>query len=188
MRRKGFTLIELLIVVAIIAILAAIAVPNFLEAQTRAKVTRVRTDFRSIIGAMEAYHVDNDDYPPDDQGTSWYNDFIPMTYLTTPIPYLSSVLTNPFFDIRQSRAPSGNTGAGNYAYWRRDAGVADPALQLFWHVISCGPNLTSELGRLDIQAWKVVERHPDFMNKLYDPTNGTVSYGDLHCTNRGITF
>src|SRR5690606_31388316 len=62
-RSKGFTLIELLIVVAIIAILAAIAVPNFLEAQTRAKVSRVRNDMRTMATAAEAYRVDNNDYP-----------------------------------------------------------------------------------------------------------------------------
>ena len=64
MRSKhSFTLIELLIVVAIIAILAAIAVPNFLEAQTRAKVARVKNDLRSVATAIEAYRVDTNKYP-----------------------------------------------------------------------------------------------------------------------------
>lgn len=62
--RFGFTLIELLIVVAIIAILAAIAVPNFLEAQVRSKISRVKSDMRSISVALESYAVDNNIYPP----------------------------------------------------------------------------------------------------------------------------
>ena len=63
--KKAFTLIELLIVVAIIAILAAIAVPNFREAQVRAKVSRAKSDMRSLVTAIEAYRVDTNHYPPD---------------------------------------------------------------------------------------------------------------------------
>src|SRR5215207_257564 len=62
-RMSGFTLIELLIVVAIIAILAAIAVPNFLEAQTRSKVARIRADIRTVATGLETYAVDNNKYP-----------------------------------------------------------------------------------------------------------------------------
>lgn len=59
---KGFTLIELLIVVAIIAILTAIAMPNFLEAQTRAKVSRAKSDILALTTATEAFRVDHGDY------------------------------------------------------------------------------------------------------------------------------
>lgn len=60
---RAFTLIELLIVVAIIAILAAIAVPNFLEAQTRAKVSRTLADMRAISTGIEAFRIDQNLYP-----------------------------------------------------------------------------------------------------------------------------
>ena len=62
--RSAFTLIELLIVVAIIGILAAIAVPNFLNAQVRAKVANTQADQRSLATAIESYRLDNNMYPP----------------------------------------------------------------------------------------------------------------------------
>jgi prepilin-type N-terminal cleavage/methylation domain-containing protein len=127
MRRftQAFTLIELLIVVAIIAILAAIAVPNFLEAQVRSKVARVNNDLRTLTIGIEAYAVDNNSYPmnmlvdqvtPSQQdpwipghplysGTpspgSGYNEFFlshkPGLSITTPVAYLSSFPVEPFF-------------------------------------------------------------------------------------------
>ncbi len=60
---KGFTLIELLIVVAIIGIIAAIAIPNLLNAIDRGKQKRSMADMRSIGTAVEAYAVDNNVYP-----------------------------------------------------------------------------------------------------------------------------
>jgi type II secretion system protein G len=62
--RKGFTLIELLIVVAIIGIIVAIAIPNLLNAIQRAKQRRSMGDIRSIATAVEAYAVDFNRYPP----------------------------------------------------------------------------------------------------------------------------
>ena len=99
MKARAFTLIELLIVVAIIAILAAIALPNFLEAQTRSKVSRAKADMRTLVTAIESYHVDNNLYPipadevgvyPSPGADPWFDQTAPQI-LTTPIAYALGV-------------------------------------------------------------------------------------------------
>jgi prepilin-type N-terminal cleavage/methylation domain-containing protein len=58
-RRAGFTLVEIMIVVAIIALLAAIAVPNFLRARKRSQATRILEDLRIIDSAVDQYAIEN---------------------------------------------------------------------------------------------------------------------------------
>src|SRR5437016_6541420 len=94
--RSGFTLIELLIVVAIIAILAAIAVPNFLEAQTRAKVSRVKADMRSMATAIESYRVDNNRFGRTQRPDATWTRTRVNSMFTTPIAYITSVFPDVF--------------------------------------------------------------------------------------------
>ena len=85
-KRGGFTLIELLIVVAIIGIVAGIAIPSFVRARNKTKISRVFADFRIIGEALETYAVDNIGYPSEnaslDELTSNYMPTRPM------IPFL----------------------------------------------------------------------------------------------------
>ncbi len=170
--RRGFTLIELLIVVAIIAILAAIAVPNFLEAQTRAKVSRVYSDMRTLANALELYYSDHQAYPPEYL-------FPPLgvpettrvmkahSHLTTPIAYISSIPPDPFRPIARWDPP---------VYWyynwleRYDEMINPHTMRgdcpwydqyAAWMLTSLGPN-----------------QNPGFP-MIYDPTNGTLSDGDI---------
>jgi prepilin-type N-terminal cleavage/methylation domain-containing protein len=58
-KRAGFTLVEIMIVVAIIALLAAIAVPGFLRARKRSQASKILNDLRMIDGAVDQYAIEN---------------------------------------------------------------------------------------------------------------------------------
>jgi len=61
-RRRGFTLIEMMIVVAIIALLATIAIPNYISFQLRAKTSEAKSNLGAIRTCEEAYRAENDEY------------------------------------------------------------------------------------------------------------------------------
>lgn len=201
-RERGFTLIELLIVVAIIAILAAIAVPNFLEAQVRAKVARAKADMRSIATALETYRIDGNQYPPND---GLYN-VVPRE-LSTPVAYLSSVtLIDPFSDklnhpIHGQLARyytyhlivPGNEVARHALAGRTPPGEAVDSI-LFnrgalahygrWKLLSNGPDRVYSAPGIPIDAFNRQGNVLLGSDIPYDPTNGTVSFGNIIRTQR----
>jgi len=188
-KQRGFTLIELLIVVAIIAILAAIAVPNFLEAQVRSKIARGRADIRSIVVALEAYFVDWNGYPG---GRTGDNLLRGSPELTTPVAYITSLPTDPFGPALRwgdnTGASAGQImttrvqgykyffldyyGATDNSTWAERASLPINQRRMGYVVSSFGPDFAdSGMGWFAVGSRNV--------NALYDPTNGTVSNGDF---------
>lgn len=171
---KAFTLIELLIVVAIIAILAAIAVPNFLEAQVRAKVSRAKADMRTLATGLESYAVDANKVMTTNvfgftgfhindhsvinaafQGATWNS--ARFIRLTTPIAYITSVLVDPFALSGFSNAPNGDlsTEYDTYDYFSAydlgPGGILDSGAGADWR----GAGVTSGAG------WRLASAGPD---------------------------
>ena len=66
--RSGFTLIEMIVVLAIIAVVALMILPNIIGRPDQARVTVARTDLRTISAALKVYRLDNGDYPTTGQG------------------------------------------------------------------------------------------------------------------------
>ena len=184
--RDAFTLIELLIVVAIIAILAAIAVPNFLEAQVRSKAARVKSDLRSIKTGLESYCVDHNTYPNDNgwQNLDYQNTWV---FLTTPVAYLTSVFESPFAEERAN--PDASliaTARRNYEYWGQHFFRDPPLRTTRYAATSVGPNNQDDMVFFRSGPWIFPYEEamdPEFVNRLYDATNGTKSYGTLITTN-----
>ncbi len=206
---RGFTLIELLIVVAIIAILAAIAVPNFLEAQTRSKVSRVKNDLRTQATALEAYYVDNNSYTRDsdsdlDRESAWAG--VPYTrkangavQLTTPIAYMTSISPDPFSSGQVQTATGGiafgyRIGSGSWSYAQTEASLPDAqhAAQTFLArgraaaYVTFSPGPDKKRNRISYKCFPFKPlvnedgtSEPTFYVD-YDPTNGTVSGGDIY--------
>ena len=202
---KGFTLIELLIVVAIIAILAAIAVPNFLEAQVRSKVARVMSDQRSFSTALESYIVDNRRGPVCGNEASvilgfssaGFTNQSAQAFLTTPVAYMTGRLRDPFVDKGAKKNGTQNAYFLNYytyrSYFQPDRWPATNAVPkaaargYTWAIHSFGPAADSSKPDGTGQATLAAMLIPAGQGiGVYDPSNGTKSYGWIFRTNKGV--
>jgi len=192
---RAFTLIELLIVVAIIAILAAIAIPNFLEAQTRARVARVQSEFRNMKTAMFAYRVDFAWWPPDDDAPDGidHSTLLNLTELSTPVAYMSSVpYQDPFSTVKKNTSVLGPVANhyqyfleglpgpdhnGSIKYWWGATRGNNGVRYIDWTITCVGPT----------QDWPpTYGPTPFFPGIPYDGTNGTMSFGTLWVSDVGI--
>ncbi len=184
--KKGFTLIELLIVVAIIGILAAIAVPNFLNAQTRAAVARVQADFKAISTALEMYHMDNNDYPPDVAGPN--DETKSYRVLTSPIAYVNGLeMFRDYFTSKAGRSDQSGNIRNYYDYGGgTHRSTAYKELNVGYLVISFGPDRSLQYPWGIAALNNIAARNQAGRSLLYDMSNGLSSRGDIIQSGQGF--
>jgi prepilin-type N-terminal cleavage/methylation domain-containing protein len=180
--KTGFTLIELLIVIGIISILSLIALPNFLLAQTRAKVAACKSDQRTLANSIEVYYVDFNHYPPA-SGVGPYASspftnpvhqrFIPIT---SPVAYMTSIPQDRF-PPKEGWAVPDPAPFDTYDYVDADAvptrgsGLTSGGA---YRISSAGPDLYQAYGGRPVENPDANEVGVD-----YDATNGVISVGDI---------
>ena len=103
--RKGFTLIELLIVVVIIGILAAIAIPKFANTKSKAYITAMKSDLRNLVTAEEAFFSDSSKYTATLTQLKYQNStgVNPPTILVGAGYWTATVVHTPFYDPKHER-------------------------------------------------------------------------------------
>ncbi|HPO08684.1 MAG TPA: type II secretion system protein GspG, partial [bacterium] len=164
-------------VVAIIGILAAIAVPNFMNARIRAKVSRVQSDISAISKAHEMYFLDNNTYPPESEDDIFTGTRVRSScglfFLTAPIAYLSSVPSDPFQERTMTSTEDypASYETGVYRPYGTNKNVA-------YMIFSRAPDLNED-GLWSAEPFVGVQRN-NGTNNTYVSTNGLVSWGDIY--------
>jgi len=197
MQRCGFTLIELLIVVAIIGILAAIAVPNFLNAQVRAKMAKATGDMKALGTAVEMYRIDNNVYPCDGQEPTCLWDWNWQNWrLTTPVAYIASLPKDPYavmtasgqywYTTKEGYGGARAPGRAQSVKGRNNVRLYDPPRNTFlFAFISPGPDRWWEWDR-PANAEQIKNFAGDVL--YYEASNGIVSTGDLYMYGPGSVY
>ncbi|HPA44384.1 MAG TPA: prepilin-type N-terminal cleavage/methylation domain-containing protein [bacterium] len=190
---KGFTLIELLIVVAIIGILAAIAVPNFMNARIRAKISRAHADMRAISTAIQQFQLERNTMPLDFWTDNsdfaierWETKFhrvgpmppattleAPYYPLTSPVSYLTGLPKDPFgmpgVDIGLSERGEA------YLYCAHDPDAPGQSMATV-PPLARGQHIMMSLG--PDRYFGLISEWPRRATP-YDPTNGLISEGQI---------
>ncbi|MFH1741100.1 MAG: prepilin-type N-terminal cleavage/methylation domain-containing protein [bacterium] len=173
MRSRAFTLIELLIVVAIIGILAAIAVPNFLNARIKAAVARCTADMKAGIDALEMYRLDNSKYIRTLAGAS------ELFQLTTPVAYLTSVPKDYFLGNQKGSELNPDNQSDSWDYTGSDLGWRGQPPHAYV-LGSIGPAKSGNGAQLEWAFTGPDRWKPQFFrDQIYNPSNGIISSGGI---------